>query len=175
MVFIAVVAVWCFAAGMQWALGSKAGMVAAATSALLVTAAVALDGRGGVVDGADGYAGCVQAALIAVAALAGQRRADAPTVNGAMPAVAADREPQWTRPACGCGKPCRQRRGSTRWRITVATAGSERTRDTGILRGSDDGVSQCSRRDFSTIANHNRTARRDAEYALARIDAAAAR
>ncbi|MDT5173596.1 MAG: hypothetical protein QOG37_847, partial [Mycobacterium sp.] len=35
-VFIAVVAVWCFAAGMQWALGSKAGMVAAATAALLV-------------------------------------------------------------------------------------------------------------------------------------------
>ena len=35
-VFIVVVAIWCFAAGMQWALGSKPGLVAAASAALLV-------------------------------------------------------------------------------------------------------------------------------------------
>jgi uncharacterized membrane protein YccC len=37
-VFVAVVALWCFAAGMQWALGSNAGFLAAAASALLVAA-----------------------------------------------------------------------------------------------------------------------------------------
>jgi uncharacterized membrane protein YccC len=36
-VFIAVVAVWCFAAGMAWAVSPNAGLVAAAGSALLVT------------------------------------------------------------------------------------------------------------------------------------------
>ena len=34
-VFIVVVAVWCFAAGMHWALGIKPGLVAAAITALL--------------------------------------------------------------------------------------------------------------------------------------------
>lgn len=37
-VFVVVVALWCFAAGMTWALGANAGLVAAAASALLVTA-----------------------------------------------------------------------------------------------------------------------------------------
>lgn len=36
-VFVGVVALWCFAAGMMWALGANAGLVAAAASALLVT------------------------------------------------------------------------------------------------------------------------------------------
>jgi hypothetical protein len=35
-VFLAVVVIWCFAAGMQWALGSKPGLVAAGSAALLV-------------------------------------------------------------------------------------------------------------------------------------------
>src|SRR5690349_3361231 len=35
-VFIAAVAIWCFGAGMQWALGSKPALVAAAGAALLV-------------------------------------------------------------------------------------------------------------------------------------------
>lgn len=38
LVFVVVVALWCFAAGMIWALGANAGLVAAAASALLVTA-----------------------------------------------------------------------------------------------------------------------------------------
>lgn len=37
-VFVGVVAVWCFAAGMAWALSANAGLIAAAASALLVTA-----------------------------------------------------------------------------------------------------------------------------------------
>ncbi|MGV0809977.1 FUSC family protein [Mycolicibacterium setense] len=36
--FIAVVALWCFAAGMQWSLGANSGLVASAASALLVLA-----------------------------------------------------------------------------------------------------------------------------------------
>ncbi len=67
LVFIAVVAVWCFASGMQWALGNNAGLVAAAGSALLVIAppdaatvtSVALPTLLTIA------AGCVQAALIA--------------------------------------------------------------------------------------------------------------
>ncbi|MGZ5395885.1 MAG: FUSC family protein [Mycobacterium sp.] len=66
--FIVVVAVWCLAAGMQWALGKNAGLVAAAGSALLVVAppdtpsvtSVALPTILTIA------AGCVQAALIAV-------------------------------------------------------------------------------------------------------------
>lgn len=67
-VFIVVVAVWCLAAGMQWALGGNAGLVAAAGSALLVIAppiapsvtSVALPTILTIATG------CVQAALIAV-------------------------------------------------------------------------------------------------------------
>ena len=38
LLFVVVVALWCFAAGMMWALGANVGLVAAAASALLVTA-----------------------------------------------------------------------------------------------------------------------------------------
>ncbi|SEH78203.1 Uncharacterized membrane protein YccC [Mycolicibacterium rutilum] len=37
-VFVAVVALWCFAAGLQWAVGGNAGLVGAGASALLVVA-----------------------------------------------------------------------------------------------------------------------------------------
>src|SRR5262249_18368828 len=40
-VFIIAVALWCFAAGMQWSLGANAGLVASAAGALLVIAPVA--------------------------------------------------------------------------------------------------------------------------------------
>ncbi len=49
-VFIGAVGLWCFAAGMQWALGGNAGLVAAAASAMLVIAppeAPIAVGRGG--------------------------------------------------------------------------------------------------------------------------------
>ncbi|HEX9834563.1 MAG TPA: FUSC family protein, partial [Mycobacterium sp.] len=67
-VFVVVIAVWCLAAGMQWALGRNAGLVAAAGGALLVVAppevpsvtSVALPTILTIA------AGCVQAALIAV-------------------------------------------------------------------------------------------------------------
>jgi len=67
-VFIAVVAVWCFAAGMQWAVRSKAGMVATATAALLVISPPVAPSMAAVVLSTvlTVAAGCVQAALIAV-------------------------------------------------------------------------------------------------------------
>jgi uncharacterized membrane protein YccC len=186
--FIAVVAVWCFAAGMQWALGSKAGMVAAATAALLVIsppvapsmAAVALSTVLTVA------AGCVQAALIAVwppQRWRGQR--DALTrayreLAADARRVAADREASvdvapltWLREAFvdsdAAQRPLAYHGGYRLPERITATLES--------LRGSDDGVSQLlsPAADFlDAIANHNRTARRDAEYALARIDVAAA-
>ena len=66
--FIIVVAVWCLAAGLQWALGKNAGLVAAAGSALLVVAPPAAPSVTSVALPTllTIAAGCVQAALIAV-------------------------------------------------------------------------------------------------------------
>lgn len=66
--FVVVVAVWCLGAGMQWALGRNAGLVAAAGSALLVVAPPAVPSLSSVVlpTMLTIAAGFVQAALIAV-------------------------------------------------------------------------------------------------------------
>jgi uncharacterized membrane protein YccC len=68
LLFIAAVAVWCFAAGLQWALGSNPGLVAAAAGALLVVTPPAAPSVSSVVVPTvlTIAAGCVQAALIAV-------------------------------------------------------------------------------------------------------------
>jgi uncharacterized membrane protein YccC len=65
--FVGVVAVWCLAAGMQWALGNNAGLVAAAATALLVIAPPMQASVSSVVVPAvlAFAAGCVQAGLIA--------------------------------------------------------------------------------------------------------------
>jgi uncharacterized membrane protein YccC len=65
--FVAVVAVWSFAAGTQWALGNNAGMVAAAATALLVIAPTVETSFATVVVPTmlTFAAGCVQAGLIA--------------------------------------------------------------------------------------------------------------
>jgi hypothetical protein len=67
-VFLCVVAVWCFAAGMQWALGGKPGLVAAAATGLLVVSPPVAPSLTAVVFSTllTVAAGCVQAALIAV-------------------------------------------------------------------------------------------------------------
>jgi uncharacterized membrane protein YccC len=67
-VFIGAVGLWCFAAGMQWALGGNAGLVAAAASGLLVIAPPEAPSLWGVVVPTvlTIGAGCVQAALVAV-------------------------------------------------------------------------------------------------------------
>jgi uncharacterized membrane protein YccC len=187
-VFIAVVAVWCFAAGMQWALGSNPGLVATATAALLVISPPVAPSMTEVVLSTvlTVAAGCVQAALIAVwppQRWRGQR--DALTrayreLAADARRVAADREASvgaapltWLREAFTDSEATQR---------PLAYHGGYRlperiTATLDALRGSDDGVSQllCPAADFlDAIANHNRTARRDAEYALARIDAAAA-
>ncbi len=65
--FVGVVAVWCLAAGMQWALGNNAGLVAAAATALLVIAPpVHATVSSVLVPTVLAFAaGCVQAGLIA--------------------------------------------------------------------------------------------------------------
>jgi len=186
-VFVVVVAVWCFAAGMQWAMGSKPGLVATATAALLVISPPVASSTTAVVLSTvlTVAAGCVQAALIAVwppQRWRGQR--DALTrayreLAADARRVAADREASvgaapftWLREAF-IDSEATQRplayHGGYRLpeRITA-------TLDT--LRGAD-GVPQMlsPAGDFlDAVANHNHTARRDAEYALARVDAAAA-
>ena len=187
-VFIAVVAVWCFAAGMQWALGSNPGLVATATAALLVISPPVAPSMTAVVLSTvlTVAAGCVQAALIAVwppQRWRGQRdaltRAHRELAADAR-RVAADREASvgaapftWLREAFidseATQRPLAYHGGYRLPERITATIDA--------LRGSDDGVSQLlsPAADFlDAIANHNHTARRDAEYALARIDAAAA-
>jgi uncharacterized membrane protein YccC len=187
-VFIGVVAVWCFAAGMQWALGSKPGMVAAASAALLVISPPVAPSLTAVVfvTLSTVAAGCVQAALIAVwppqrwrvqrEALTRAYRTLAADARG----VAADREASvgtapltWLREAF-VDSPATQR--------PMAYHGGYRlperiTATLGALRGGDDAIAQVlspAADALDAIANHNHTARRDAEYALARVDAAAA-
>lgn len=187
-VFTAVVAVCCFAAGMQWALGSNAGLVAAATAALLVISPPVAPSVTAVVLSTvlTVVAGCVQAALIAVwppQRWRGQRdaltRAHRELAADAR-RVAADREASvgaapftWLREAFvdsdATQRPLAYHGGYLLPERITATLDA--------LRGSDDGVSQLlsPAADFlDAIANHNYTARRDAEYALARVDAAVA-
>ena len=187
-VFIVVVAVWCFAAGMQWALGSKPGLVAAASAALLVISPPVAPSLTAVVFATllTVAAGCVQAALIAVwppQRWRVQRDALTRAYRGLAAdarRVAADREASvgaapltWLREAFvdseATQRPLAYHGGYRLPERITATLGA--------LRGGDDAVSLVlsPAADFlDAIANHNHTARRDAEYALARVDAAAA-
>ncbi len=187
-VFVAVVAVCCFGAGMQWALGSNPGLVATATVALLVISPPVAPSMTGVVLSTvlTVVAGCVQAALIAVwppqrwrgqrgaltrahhelAADARRVAADGEASVGAAPFT-------WLREAFvdsdATQRPLAYHGGYRLPERITATLDA--------LRGSDDGVSQLlsPAADFlDVIANHNYSARRDAEHALARVDAAVA-
>ena len=66
--FVGVVGLWCFAAGMLWAVGSHAGLVAAAASALLVAVPPAAPSPSTVLTltALTTAAGLAQAALVAV-------------------------------------------------------------------------------------------------------------
>ena len=187
-VFIVVVAIWCFAAGMQWALGSRPALVAAAGAALLVISPPVAPTVSAVVFSAllTVAAGCIQAALIAVwppqrwrvqrdALTRVYRGLAADTRN-----IAADRNASvgtapftWLREAFVDSEAIQRPlayHGGYRLpeRITATLA---------ALRGGDEavGLLLSPAGDFlDAIANHNYTARRDAEYALARVGAAAA-
>ncbi|HKH50873.1 MAG TPA: FUSC family protein [Mycobacterium sp.] len=185
--FLGVVAAWCLAAGMQWALGSKSGLVGAATAALLVISPPVAPSLTTVVMSTllTVAAGCVQAALIAVwpplrwrvqrDALARAYRvlaADARRIAADSEASVGVAPLTWLREAFA---------DSEATRSPMAHHGGYRlperiTATLGALRGDDGGMSQVLSfgADFlDAIANHNHTARRDAEYALARVDAAA--
>jgi uncharacterized membrane protein YccC len=187
-VFIIVVALWCFAAGMQWALGSKPGLVAAATGALLVISPPVAPSVAAVVFATllTVAAGCVQAALIAVwppqrwrvqrDALTRAYR----TLAADARAVAADRDASvgtapltWLREAFvdseAIQRPLAYHGGYRLPERITATLGA--------MRGGDESVSLLlsPAADFlDAIANHHHGARRDAESALARVDVAAA-
>jgi uncharacterized membrane protein YccC len=187
-VFVAVVAVWCFAAGMLWALGSRPGMVASAGAALLVIAPPVALSVSAVVFSAllTVVAGCVQAALIAVwppQRWRVQRDALTRAYRGLAAdarRVAADRDATvsvapltWLREAFVDSQAIQRPlayHGGYRLpeRITATLA---------ALRGGDEAVSLVlipAAEFLEAIASHNHAARRDAEYALARVDAAAA-
>jgi uncharacterized membrane protein YccC len=187
-VFIAVVAIWCLAAGMQWALGSNPGVVGAACAALLVISPPVAPSVTGVAFSTllTVAAGCVQAALIVVwppqrwrvqrEALTRAHRKLAEDARR----VAADREaPVGAAPLTSLREAFVDSDATQR---PLAYHGGyglpERiTATLGALRGGDDAVALLlsPAADFlDAIASHNHTARRDAENALARVDAAAA-
>lgn len=187
--FVAVVAVWCFAAGMTWALGSNAGFVAAAASALLIVApAQSLPAPSGLLAaGLTVAAGLVQAALVAVwppqrwrvqrEALARAYRslaADART-------VAADRDAQldvapltWLREALVDGPAGTRPAHQAGYRLperVVATLSELRGHD------GDSAVGQTltnAAAFLDTVADSSRAARRAAQGALGRLDTAVA-
>jgi uncharacterized membrane protein YccC len=188
-VFVVVVAIWCFAAGMQWALGSRPGLVAAASAGLLVISPPVAPTATGVLFATlmTVAAGCIQAALIAVwppQRWRVQRDALTRAYRGLAAdtrSVAADRDAAvvttapltWLREAFvdseATRRPLAYHGGYRLPERLAATLAA--------LRGGDDavGLLLSPAGDFlEAIANHHHTARRDAEYALARIDAAAA-
>jgi uncharacterized membrane protein YccC len=187
-VFIAVVAIWCFAAGMQWALGSNPGVVGAACAALLVVSPPVAPSVTAVVFSTllTVAAGCVQAALIAV--WPPQRwRVQRDALTRAYRNLADDaRRVADDRDASVGTAPLTSLReafvDSEATQRPLAYHGGYRlperiTATVGALRGGDEAVTLLlsPAADFlDAIASHRHTARRDAEYALARVDAAAA-
>jgi uncharacterized membrane protein YccC len=190
--FVVVVAVWCFGAGMVWTLGGNAGLVAAATSALLVIAPPVAPSLSPVVIATflTLAAGCLQAALVAVRppqrwrvqrdALSRAYRELADDARG----VAADRQAPvdespltWLREAFtdtqATARPKAYHGGyQLPERITATLSGLR-----GGQAGTEDAVSQmltAAAAFLDAIADHSHTARRDAEHALIRVDAAVA-
>src|SRR5690349_1342788 len=183
-VFIAAVALWCFAAAMQWALGSKPALVATAGAALLVISPPVHSSPGAVAFSIllTVAAGCIQAALIAVwppQRWRGQREALTRAYQGLAGdarRIAADRTA-----SVGAGPLTWLREAfvdSDAIRRPLAYHGGYRlperlTATLGAMRGGDEAVTALlvPAADFlEAIASHHYSARRDAEYALARVD-----
>ena len=182
--FVVVVALWCFAAGMQWALGGNAGLVAAAASGLLVIAPTGEPSLWGVVvpTALTIVAGCVQAALVAV--WPPQRwRAQRDALTKAYRALAADARSV----AADCDAPVDVAPLTSLREVFVDSQATRRpkayhgghrlperiTATLSALRGGGDAVSQmltAAAVFLDAIADHSHTARRDAEHALDRVD-----
>ncbi|MBU9765233.1 FUSC family protein [Mycobacterium sp. TNTM28] len=199
-VFIAVVALWCFAAGMQWSLGANAGLVASAASALLVlapptapTPAQAVLAPTLVV-----VAGVVQAILIAVwpprrwrAQRDGLTRAyrslatDSRNVAADSAAAVDDAPLTWLREVFADSQVSQRPRAyHGGYRLPERIAGTlaalhstaDRETSTGRENPAETGLPQLLTAAavlLDAIADHSHTARRDAEHALARVQTAA--
>ncbi|MFV8247074.1 FUSC family protein [Mycolicibacterium peregrinum] len=200
--FIAVVALWCFAAGMQWSLGANAGLVASAASALLVLAPPVAPtlGQSLLAPLLVIVAGVVQAALIAVwpprrwrAQRDGLTRAyqslagDARNVAADCTATVDDAPLTWLREVFADSQVSQRPRAyhggyrlPERLAGTLASLRSTADRDTTSTddeNPGDSGLPQLLTAAavlLEAIADHGHTARRDAEHALVRVHTAAA-
>lgn len=200
--FIAVVALWCFAAGMQWSLGANAGLVASAASALLVLAPPVAPtlGQSLLAPLLVIVAGVVQAALIAVwpprrwrAQRDGLTRAyqslagDARNVAADCTATVDDAPLTWLREVFADSQVSQRPRAyhggyrlPERLAGTLASLRSTADRDTTSTddeNPGDSGLPQLLTAAavlLDAIADHGHTARRDAEHALVRVHTAAA-
>ncbi|OCB13543.1 fusaric acid resistance protein [Mycolicibacterium porcinum] len=202
-VFIAAVALWCFAAGMQWSLGANAGLVASAASALLVLAPPVAPtvGQALLAPVLVVLAGVVQATLIAVwpprrwrAQRDGLTRAyrslatDSRNVAANSAADVDDAPLTWLREvfadsqvsqrprAYHGGYRLPERLAGTLASLHASAERDDRDDETGES-ATDDGLTQLLTAAavlLDAIADHGHTARRDAEHALVRVQTAAA-
>ncbi|ULN45091.1 FUSC family protein [Mycolicibacterium goodii] len=202
LVFVLAVAAWCFAAGMQWAVGANAGLVASAASALLVVApagahaTTALDGL--LAPLLVFVAGVVQAALIAIfpprrwrVQREGLTRAyrslatDARNVATDRSADVDDAPLTWLREVFADSETAQRSRANyggyqlpERIAVTLASLRStceERAADEPST--SNEGLPRllaAAATLLDAIADQGHTARRDAEHALVRVDSAVA-
>lgn len=202
-VFIAAVALWCFAAGMQWSLGANAGLVASAASALLVLAPPVAPtvGQAVLAPILVVLAGVVQAALIAVwpprrwrAQRDGLTRAyrslatDSRNVAANSAADVDDAPLTWLREVFADTQVSQRPRAyhggyrlPERLAGTLASLHSSAERDdradAADESAADNGLPQLLTAAavlLDAIADHGHTARRDAEHALVRVHTAAA-
>lgn len=193
LVFVVVVALWCFAAGMQWSLGANAGLVASAASALLVIAPAAVPSLGDAVlaPALVFVAGVLQALLIAVwpprrwrTQREGLTRAyrslatDARTVAADCSADIDDAPLTWLREVFADSQVSQRPRayhGGFRLPERIAAtlvslrSTTDGDRETGVPQ-----VLVAAAVLLDAIADQGHTARRDAEHALVRVDAAVA-
>lgn len=202
-VFIAAVALWCFAAGMQWSLGANAGLVASAASALLVLAPPVAPtvGQALLAPVLVVLAGVVQATLIAVwpprrwrAQRDGLTRAyrslatDSRNVAANRAADVDDAPLTWLREvfadsqvsqrprAYHGGYRLPERLAGTLASLHASAERDDRDDETGES-ATDAGLTQLLTAAavlLDAIADHGHTARRDAEHALVRVQTAAA-
>lgn len=187
-VFVVVVALWCFAAGLQWALGRNAGLVATATGALLVVAPPSSPSLATVLvpTALTVAAGCVQALLIAVWPPHRWRMrrdalsraylslaADARRV-AADPHAPVDEAPlTWLREVFADSQATRRPKAyHGGYRLPErAMAALRALRETGGDRDGDmSRLLNDAAAALEAIASHTRTARRDADHALVRMD-----
>lgn len=190
-VFVIVVALWCFFAGMQWAVGAPAGLLAGASGLLLViqqpqpALAAAASALFAVV------AGLTQAALIAVWPPR-RWRLEREALTKVYRSLSTDSRQLATEPAAEVDSSqlllCREAfssdeaqsgRRTTAYRDWHALP-EQIAKTLMVFRGKSSGhdtirdLLMASADALAAIASQSRTARRDAEYALKGVDAAVA-